>query len=115
MNTVSEQSLRGFIEKQNWIFAKTYANRAPHEYVVRGKINGTDEEFLDIVDHIQKNGITMYFWNRPNKYIFVDGWQYWVMRGEEGDPTIVLNRCDLNNYKLSIEWKGINETNVTGR
>ncbi len=35
-----------FIKKQNWIFAKTYATRAPHEYIVRGKINGTDEEFL---------------------------------------------------------------------
>lgn len=50
--------------------------------------------------------ITMYFWNNPNKYIFVDGHQYWVMRDGEDDPTIILNRCDLSQYKLLITWKG---------
>ena len=107
---IKEQDLRDFISRQYWIFAKTYVNRAPHEYVVRGKINGTDEEFMDIVNHIQNSGITMYFWNHPNKYIFVDGWQYWVMCDDDGKP-IVLNRCDLINYKLSIEWKGSIEKN----
>ena len=64
-------------------------------------MNGSDDEF-----YIQENGITMYFWNNPNKYIFVDGHQYWVMRDEEDDPTTILNRCDLSQYKLSITWKG---------
>ena len=105
MSIISNQKVKDFIAKQNWIFAKTYADRAPHEYVVRGKLNGTDEEFLEIVDYIQETGITMYFWNHPNKYIFVDGWQYWVMNGEDGSP-LILNRCDLDAYKLSIAWKG---------
>ena len=98
--------IEDFIERQNWIFAKTYAHRAPHEYVVRDNINGTDEEFMEIVNYIQNEGIEMYFWNYPNKYIFVDGHQYWVMKSGDDDPTAVLNRCDLNNYKLSITWKG---------
>ncbi len=106
MNDLSEQTLRDFIAKQDWIFAKTYANRAPHEYIVRGKLNGTDDEYMAIVDYIQKKGITMYFWNHMNKYIFVDGWQYWIMCGDDGNP-LILNRCDLERYKLSIEWKGI--------
>ncbi|MCR4850953.1 MAG: hypothetical protein K5870_06805 [Lachnospiraceae bacterium] len=55
----NEQDLRDFISRQKWIFAKTYVNRAPHEYVVRKNINGTDEEFMDIVDYIQNNGITI--------------------------------------------------------
>lgn len=54
MSIISDQKVKDFIEKQNWIFAKTYSDRAPHEYVVRGKLNGTDEEFLEIVDYIQK-------------------------------------------------------------
>ena len=99
--------IRKFIEKQNWIFAKTYANRAPHEYVVRDNINGSDEEFMNVVNYIFENGITMYFWNYPNKYIFVDDHQYWVMRDSADDPTMVLNRCDLDNYKISITWKGV--------
>jgi hypothetical protein len=98
--------IRDFIEKQNWIFAKTYSHKAPHEYVVRNNIVGTDEEFLEIVDYILENGITMYFWNHPNKYIFLDGRQYWVMREGKDDPTTILNRCDLNDYKISIQWKG---------
>jgi len=68
---MEEQELREFINKQSWIFAKTYANKAPHEYIVRGRINGTDEEFMCMVNYIQENGITMHFWNHPNKYISI--------------------------------------------
>lgn len=98
--------IKEFINNQTWIFAKTYADKAPHEYVVRGRINGTDEEFMDVVNYIQKNGMTMYFWNHPNKYIFVDDHQYWVMRDGEYDPTTILNRCKIEEYKYSITWKG---------
>ena len=98
--------VKEFIDKQNWIFAKTYAKKAPHEYVVRNNIVGTDEEFMAVVDYIQNNGITMYFGDHPNKYIFLDGRQYWVMRDSDDDPTTILNRCNLDEYKLSIMWKG---------
>ena len=98
--------IREFIAKQSWIFAKTYADRAPHEYIVRGRAAGTDEEFMSVVNYIAENGITMYFWNHPNKYIFLDGHQYWVMRNGENDPTTILNRCNTNEYKYSITWKG---------
>lgn len=101
MNEVKE-----FFDKQDWIFAKTYAKKAPHEYVVRDNITGTDEEFMNVVNYIQEKGITMYFWNYPNKYIFLEGRQYWVMRDSVDDPTTVLNRCNLEEYKLSITWKG---------
>ena len=101
--------IRTFINKQSWIFAKTYANKAPHEYVVRGKINGTDEEFMEVVNLIQEKGITMYFWSHPNKCIFVDDYQYWVMRDGDDDPTTILNRCRIEEYKYSIAWKGRGE------
>ena len=61
--------IRAFVNKQSWIYAKTYANRAPHEYIVRGKMAGTDEEFMHVVNYITEKGITMHFWNHPNKYI----------------------------------------------
>lgn len=106
MNKLKEETIKTFIERQHWIFAKTYADRAPHEYVVRHKIEGSDDEFMAIVNYIQEYGITMYFWDRPNKYIFIDGRQYWVMRANEEDPSTILNRCDLNRYRLSITWTG---------
>ena len=36
----------------------------------------------------QHYGITMYFWNHPNKYIFVDGYQYWGMKDSEDELEI---------------------------
>ena len=45
-------------------------------------------------------------WDHPNKYIFLDGRQYWVMRDSEDDPTTIINRCNLDEYKLSITWRG---------
>jgi len=98
--------IQEFFNKQSWTFAKTYANKAPHEYIVRCRAAGTDEEFMAAVNYIINNGITMYYWNHPNKYIFLDGRQYWVMRDSEDDPTTIINRCNLDEYKLSITWKG---------
>ena len=42
-------NIRDFIAKQNWVFAKTYANSAPHEYIVLSKVLGDNgkEEFLE--------------------------------------------------------------------
>ena len=103
-------NIEAFLNKQTWTFAKTYAKRAPHEYIVRDNIIGTDEEFMSVVNYILDNGITMYFWNHPNKYIFLDDRQYWVCRDSEDDPTTIINRCNLSEYKLSIIWKGIEES-----
>lgn len=57
MSTMKMDELQAFIEKQSWIFAKTYSNKAPQEYVVRGRINGTDEEFMSVVNYIQDKGV----------------------------------------------------------
>lgn len=94
-----------FIEKQSWIFAKTYATRAPHEYIVRGKINGTDEEFLEMNRYIQENGIVMHFWGHPNRYVFNGDYYYWVMKDGEDDPSMIINRAKIDDYMVSIAWK----------
>lgn len=106
---MDEDTLRAFIDKQSWIFAKTYANKAPHEYIVRGRINGTDEEFLAFINFIRENGITMHFWGHPNKYIFVDRYQYWTMSDSDDDPTMILNRCNCDEYNYSVSWRGKKE------
>ena len=73
MNDLCKRTLRDYIDKQDRIFAKTYVKRTPHEYIVRGKLNGKDDEYMTIICYTHKKGITMYFWNYPNKYIFVGG------------------------------------------
>ena len=47
---MTEIELRQFIERESWTFAKTYADKAPHEYVVRSKQKSTDEEFMAVVN-----------------------------------------------------------------
>ena len=41
------EELREFFNKQKWTYAKTYADRAPHEYIVRHKHVREDEEFME--------------------------------------------------------------------
>lgn len=97
---------RDFVNKQDWIFAKTFADKAPHEYIVRDNINGSDEEFMQIVEYIQENGFTMH-WNDgyPNKYVYLDGYNYWMMMWGQNDPTACLNRSVAKDYRISVEWK----------
>ncbi len=33
------ENLKNFIQKQDWIFAKTYAETWPHEYIVQERVN----------------------------------------------------------------------------
>ena len=101
--------VREYVDKQSWIFAKTYANKAPHEYIVRGKIDDPDEEFMQLATYIQEEGFTMHFWGHPNKYLYLDGRFYWVMRDGEDDPTAVINRCNADEYYVSTKWKGKEE------
>lgn len=108
-----------FAEKQKWTFAKTYATRSPHEYIVRDRINGQDSEFMEAVQYIQDRGITMFYYNSPNKYLFVSDKYYWVMTDnmrkidddlmylDFSDPTTIINRANVLDYRMSVRWKGI--------
>lgn len=98
-------SIEEFIEKQTWIFAKTYADKCPHEYIVRYKHNLTDEDFLWAVNYIKEHGIVMYFWSRANWYFFSGEYYYWAMDGADGQP-LVINRAKVDDYKISVMWKG---------
>lgn len=53
--------IRRYINKQRWIFAKTYAQFAPHEYIVKGKCAGGDEEFNEAGNYILNNGMRMFY------------------------------------------------------
>ena len=61
---------------------------------------------MSAVDYIQEHGILMHYWGHPNRYIFLDGRQYWVMRSDEKDPNTILNRCTCDEYYYSIKWNG---------
>ena len=91
---------REFIAKQKWIFAKTYVAFAPHEYIVRGKCNATNEEFDRFAEIILEYGMRMFYYKAERKYLYLDGWFYWVLRDGENDPTAVINRCRPSDYDI---------------
>lgn len=103
---MNHEEFEAFINKQDWIFAKTYATTAPHEYIVRNNIKGDDEEFMKAVDYIYKNGCPMH-WNDKyvNKYVHLNGHNYWVMMYGKNDPTGIINRSLAKDYWINIEYK----------
>lgn len=75
---------------QRWNWAKTYVS-IPHEYIVRGKCNMSDDEFLYIV-HAQRDIGINERWGRYNHpYLYVGGYKYWTM-GDTFENTIIINR-----------------------
>lgn len=94
------------VDGERWIFAKTYAERAPHEYIVRGKTRCSEDDFENLIRYIRANGLTMYFWNRTQTYIYLEGHLYWTM-GEPINEATVINRSDVEKYKVAITFKGM--------
>ncbi len=103
---MNETTLREFIDRETWTFAKTYANKAPHEYIVRGKVKSSDEEFMNVASYISEHGAPMHYWGHLNHYVYLDGWWYWVMKNNDEDPSMIINRCWADDYYVSTRWKG---------
>lgn len=91
-----------FFEKQKWIFAKTYAEKAPHEYCLKEQVVGSPEEFIEACRYILEEGFEANWWGRyPNKYIYINGHMYWVMH-PIAHEAILINRCIASDYIYNI-------------
>lgn len=93
-------SIHDFIDKQTWRNAVTYKS-LPHEYIVRDNIVGADSEFVNTVIYIRENGMPMNFFSKQYIYLRYKNYVYWTM-GDTLENTIIINRCDLNEYKIYI-------------
>ncbi len=87
-----------FIACQKWIVAKTYSEKAPHEYCL--KKNCTEiEDFNQAVQFIRNNGVKEFFFKKSFIYFYHDGYKYWTM-GSPIPATILINRTnDLKKYE----------------
>ena len=73
-----------FIEHSKWIFAKTYAETWPHEYIVQEQV---DKDLFDnLADYIDSNGSPDYFYQKQMTYLEYNGHVYWHMEN-------IINRC----------------------
>jgi len=78
------KELKEFIEKQDWTFAKTYAETWPHEYIVQERVNA--ELYLELAYHIDNYGYENYFYQTKQIYFDYNGFAYWHMEN-------IINRC----------------------
>ena len=78
------EKLKNFIKEQDWIFAKTYAETWPHEYIVQERVD--NEFYLELANHIDKFGYEDYFYKSKQIYFNYDGFTYWHMDN-------IINRC----------------------
>ena len=89
--------LKEFIEKQYWIFAKTYAETWPHEYIVQEKVD--NEQYLELANHIDNFGYEEYFYQTKQIYFDYNGFTYWHMEN-------IINRCLENDTYCKREKEG---------
>ena len=78
------EKIKNFIKEQNWIFAKTYAETWPHEYIVQEKVD--NELFMELANHIDQYGYEDYFYKMKQIYFDYAGFTYWHMEN-------IINRC----------------------
>ena len=92
-------NVREFIAQQHWIEAVTYRDKAPHEYTIRAKANGPDEDFVEMAKIIRRYGFKGEFWKKERIYFYIDGYFYWTM-DDKVEYTTLINRCKAEDYTV---------------
>jgi len=83
-------NLQEFINDVPWVFAKTYAQTWPHEYIVKSDVNKT--LFITFIQHIREKGYAGKFYQKDIVYFDNANMVYWTM-GAAIEETTIINRC----------------------
>ena len=98
---MDHNSFHDFIDRHDWIFAKTYAAFCPHEYLVMKRLPPEEHPlFPEIARLIRENGFTAEYGRLgPNWYYIVDDYYYWTMDPRIED-TDLINRAKLSDFEF---------------
>ncbi len=90
---MTEEEVKKILSTCRFTFARTLA-RTPHSWICR-KDWKNDNEFLELMDYIEKNGKVEYFFKHPFTYLYLGEYKYWVMTDKSGkaDRTAIINRA----------------------
>lgn len=82
------------IHELDWVFAVTYAESAPHEYVTADRSpEFTREDCVRAARVIRTFGEPAKFFNTTRTYLTdADGWKYWDMAGDDVRISGIINR-----------------------
>lgn len=95
--------LRDIVDKADWIFAKTYAKTAPHEYCLRedkkrGNVPAAD--MLLFAQSIRDYGYNELFYSYMQTYLNIDDHKYWSM-DPTPEETDLINRAPLTEEGIA--------------
>ena len=76
----SIEEAKCFAENHKWKYAVTYAKTAPHEYLVKKWLSEEDRLLFErLVQTINTESVTGYFYGHKNKYLILGDHYYWYM------------------------------------
>jgi hypothetical protein len=106
-------TVKKFLDLQNWINAKSYEASYPHFYI--NKNNSTDPDFfVHVIEYIRQFGIAKSFYSKQYIYLEIDGYEYWDM-GRPSLTTIILNKAKINDNAKYRSPKPTLEQHITLR
>jgi hypothetical protein len=73
----------------DWVFAVTYADGAPHEYVADRTEGMSPQDFVRAARVIHTFGEPQKFYKWTRIYLVHDGWKYWTMDDDLRNTTLV--------------------------
>lgn len=97
---MSEQQIRELIAQLERVFAKTYADKSPHEYAVVKPGHPQREATVAFMDYILTHGEKELYFGHPFIVFKIDGRKYWSMAKSSDDiddGNYILNRSMMDN------------------
>ena len=86
-----------FVEKAEWVSAKSYEGTAPHQYTTIKKMgDGWRAQFVEVAKFIRDNGFPRKFYRATFWYYAYEGKIYWTM-DKVIEETDLVNRADEAN------------------
>lgn len=103
------EEAKQFLSKQNFTFARSYADTFPHYYLQKKKCSNIElyEKFLWL---IREQGIVYHFFNKQYIYLFIDDYVYWEM-GRPIPCVQVINKAHKNS--LNTPHQSIADSNIS--
>lgn len=83
-----------WIEKQEFVYAKSYSKTFPHFYTTRSRCD--EFYFEQFIRLIREHGIVKGFFEKQYVYLELDGFEYWEM-GRPINCVQVLNKAPIND------------------
>lgn len=93
INMKKLKTLIGFIERQERVYAKTYSDTFPHEYIAKKKLDTNEDKdlFTELAREIKEKGYKEKFGKITYQYLVIWEWKYRASRMSP-ESEYIINR-----------------------